>query len=274
MNSDAGPAKRKTVNRYFSFELPIWLLYLLCLLFMLASSEVGFRAGRRASAKFDEAIRSRISIFESAILGVLGLLMGFTMSMAVTRYDLRRLLVVQEANAIGTTWLRSKMMPAPEGSEFAGLLREYVDVRLRYVPALGMDRMPELRAQGKRLQNELWLRASGFALRDQRSVPAGLLLQSLNESIDLEGARWAAFWGRVPQSVIYVNVLIAMLAAELLGYGFGLVGKRHMVSTVLLAVSISGVLAVIVDLDRPWQGFIKISQQPMIDLQKDLANPR
>jgi hypothetical protein len=262
------------VNRYFSFELPIWLLYLLCLLFMLASSEVGFLAGRRASKKFDEAMRSRITIFESAILGVLGLLMGFTMSMAVTRFDLRRLLVVQEANAIGTTWLRSKMMPAPEGAEFAGLLREYVVVRLRYVPALDLDRLPELRAQGKRLQSELWLRASESALRDQRSVPAGLLLQSLNESIDLESARWAAFWGRVPQSVIYVNVLIAMLAAELLGYGFGLIGKRHMVSTVLLAVSISSVLAVIVDLDRPWQGFIKVSQQPMIDLQKDLANPR
>ena len=262
------------MNRYLTFEMPIWLLYLLCLLLMLACSEAGFLAGRRARAKFDGAMRSQITIFESAILGVLGLLMGFTMSMAVTRFDMRRLLVVQEANAIGTTWLRSKMMPEPEDAEFTGLLREYVDVRLRYVPAMDLNQMFELREQGRRLQNELWLRASGLALKDQRSVPAGLLLQSLNQSIDLEAARWAAFWGRVPQSVICMNTLIAMLAAELLGYGFGLIGKRHMVSTVMLAVSISGVLAVIVDLDRPWQGFIKVSQRPMIDLQKQLASPR
>jgi hypothetical protein len=262
------------VNRDFSFHLPIWLLCLLCLLLMLAFSEAGFRAGRRSRTQCDEAMRSRITIFESAILGVLGLLMGFTISMAVVRFDLRRQLVVAEANAIGTTWLRSKTMPAPDNAEFAGLLREYVNVRLRYVPPMDLDHMHELREEGRRLQDELWLRATGFALRDQRSVPAGLLLQSLNQSIDLEASRWAAFWARVPQSVIFMNLLIALLGATLLGYDFGLIGKRHMLSMVMLAIAISGVLTVIIDLDRPWQGLILVSQQPMIDLQKQLANSR
>lgn len=197
--------------------------------------------------------------------------MGFTMSMAVTRFELRRQLVVDEANAIGTTWLRSKMMPSPDNAEFAGLLRQYVDARMSYFEKQKLDQMPGLRAQGARLQSQLWSRAAGFAVKD-RSVNASLLLQSLNQSIDLEATRWAAFWGHVPQSVIFLNTLIAMLAAALLGYGFGLIGKRHMVSIVLLAVSISGVLSVIIDLDRPWQGFIAVSQQPMIDLQKQLAN--
>ena len=92
--------------------------------------------------------------------------------------------------------------------------------------------------------------------------------------IDLEATRWASFWSHVPQSVICVNVLIAMLAATLLGYGFGLIGRWHMISTLMLAVSISSVLAVIVDLDRPWQGYIRVSQQPMIDLQKQMENAR
>ena len=261
------------MNRYLSFATPIEILGLLCLLLMLACSEAGFRMGRRSRGNIDDAMRSNITIFESAILGVLGLLMGFTMSMAVTRFDVRRLLVVQEANAIGTTWLRSQMMPEPDRTEFAGLLRQYVDSRLRYAPAMDLDQMLELREQGQRLQGELWSRATGFAVRE-RSINAGLLLQTSNQMIDLEAARWAAFWGRVPQPVIYMNTLIAMLAATLLGYGFGLIGKRHLVSTVMLAVAISGVLTVIVDLDRPWQGFIKVSQQPMRDLQKQLANPR
>ena len=92
------------------------------------------------------------------------------------------------------------------------------------------------------MQDALWSYATAFAARDPRSVPAGLLLQTLNQMIDLEATRWASFWGHVPQSVIYVNVLIAMLAATLLGYGFGLIGKRHMISTLMLAVSISSVL--------------------------------
>jgi uncharacterized membrane protein len=259
------------VNRYLFFEVPIWLMSLIGLLFMLACSEIGFRAGYRARTRLDEAVRSRNTIFESAILGVLGLLMGFTMSMAVTRFELRRQLVVDEANAIGTTWLRSKMMPSPDNAEFAGLLRQYVDARMSYFEKQKLDQMPGLRAQGARLQSQLWSLASGFAVKD-RSVNASLLLQSLNQSIDLEATRWAAFWGHVPQSVIFLNTLIAMLAAALLGYGFGLIGKRHMVSIVLLAVSISGVLSVIIDLDRPWQGFITVSQQPMVDLQKQLAS--
>jgi hypothetical protein len=259
------------VNRYLFFDVPISLLALLALLLMLACSEIGFWAGWKARTRLDEAVRSRNAVFESAILAVLGLLMGFTMSMAVTRFELRRQLVVDEANAISTTWLRSKMMPAPDSTEFAGLLRQYVDTRLRYSPAMKLDDLPTVRAEGARLQGQLWSRAAGFAVKE-RSVNASLLLQSLNQSLDLEATRWAAFWGHVPQSVIFINVVIALLAAGILGYGFGLVGKRHLVPIVLLALAITGVLAVIVDLDRPWRGLIQVSQQPMIDVQKQLAD--
>ena len=124
------------------------------------------------------------------------------------------------------------------------------------------------------IQFALWSHATAFAAQDPRSVPAGLLLQTSNQMIDLEATRWATFWSHIPQSIIYVNVLIAMLVATLLGYGFGLIGRRHLISTLMLAVSISSVLVVIVDLDRPWQGYIRVSQQPMIDLQKQMEDAR
>lgn len=208
------------------------------------------------------------------MLGVLGLLMGFTMSMGATRFDVRRQLVVDEANAIGTTWLRSKMLPAPENAEFAGLLRQYVDARVRFTEENDLKQLPKQRELEARLQDELWSRATEFAARDPRSVPAGLLLQTSNQMIDLEATRWASFWSHIPQSVIYVNVLIAMLAATLLGYGFGLIGRRHMISTLMLALSISSALTVIIDLDRPWQGYIRVSQQPMIDLRQQFNKAR
>ena len=95
----------------------------------------------------------------------------------------------------------------------------------------------------------------------------GLLLQSLNEAFDLETARWTAFQNHVPASVIYVNAVLGLLSAMLVGYMFGVDGRRNFFSMCLLALSITLVLAVIIDLDRPRSGFIRGSQQPMIDLQ-------
>ncbi len=262
------------MNNYLFFEAPVELLGVICLSLMLACSEAGFRAGRKAHGSVGEAMRSRIAIFEGAMLGVLGLLMGFTMSMGATRFDVRRQLVVQESNAIGTTWLRSMMLPQPENTEFVGVLRRYVDARVNLASAKNLDELAQLREVATRLQPELWSRVTSFAARDTRSVPAGLLLDTTNQMIDLEATRWAYFWGHVPRSVILVNVFIAVLAATLLGYGFGLIGKRQIASMLMLALSISAVLTVIVDLDRPWQGYIRVSQQPMLDLQKQLNGAR
>src|SRR6202020_321593 len=114
------------------FELKLAVMAIFCVLLMLVCSEVGFLAGKKARATIDEAMRERVTIFESAVLGVLGLLMGFTMAMAVARFDLRRQLVVDEANAIDATWHRSQILPAPGNQEFAGILRKYVDQRVLY----------------------------------------------------------------------------------------------------------------------------------------------
>jgi hypothetical protein len=256
------------------FELKLAVMAIFCILLMLVCSEVGFLAGKKARPRVDEVMRERVTIFESAVLGVLGLLLGFTMSMAVARFDLRRQLVMDEANAIDTTWHRSQILPAPGNQEFANVLRKYVDQRVLYAAEKDDRRLPEERETGERLQDELWSRATAFAMADQRSVPAGLLMQSLNQMIDLEAARWTAFVTHVPQSVMLGNLFLALLSITMIGYGFGLIGKRHMFSTVMLAISISGVLMVITDLDRPREGFIKISQQPMIDVQKLINKSR
>jgi hypothetical protein len=147
------------VNRYLFFALPIEILGITCLVLMLACSEAGFRVGRRMRGSVDEAMRSRITIFEGAMLGVLGLLMGFTMSMGASRFDVRRQLVVEEANAIGTTWLRSKMLPEPENAEFAGLLHQYLDARVHFTEQRNLNELPRERSIEALLQDQLWSRA-------------------------------------------------------------------------------------------------------------------
>jgi hypothetical protein len=240
-----------------------WVFFAL----MLTATEAGFRLGRKLEARTPENIKSQISTVEAAILGILALLLGFTVSMAVSRFETRKQLVLEEADAIGTSSLRVQLLPAPAGPEIQSLLRRYVDVRVQYgTTGNNLARLEDLNRQTTRLQTEFWTRTAAYAQQDPNPVRVGLLLQSLNEAIDLAEARWMAFQNHVPESVIYVNATVGLLSAMLVGYSFGVNGRRNIFSMFMLAVSITLVLAVIIDLDRPRSGSIRVSQQPMIDL--------
>lgn len=238
---------------------------------MLASTELGFRLGRRSEGNVPDKTKSQVSAVEAAMLGILGLLLGFTMSMAVSRFELRKQNVLEEANAIGTACLRTQLLPPVPGKKILNQLREYTNVRLQFGMVGGdQKRIDAIRSHGARLQKEFWGEAAAFAQKEP--LRASLLMQSLNQVIDLEAARWKAFNDHVPDSVIYVNALVGLLAAMLVGYTYGLSGRRHIFSMCVLAVAITIVLSVIVDLDRPRSGLIRVSQQPMIDLQRSLQD--
>jgi hypothetical protein len=238
---------------------------------LLASGELGFRLGGRSNAKDHEAAKSAITSVEAAVLGVLGLLLAFTLVMAVSRFDTRRQLVLDEANAIDKAYWRSQLVPPPEGSKLADLLREYVDVKVHFFDAgMDPDHLRASRERVARLQQELWSRASANAQKDRQSIPAGLLLQSLDQAFDLENSSWTEFMIHVPDGVLWVDIFVGLLAALLVGYDFGITGYRNPLSTWLLAVCIATVLTVIIDLDQPRQGLIQVGLQPLIDLQHHL----
>jgi hypothetical protein len=234
---------------------------------MLASTEIGFRLGYRSEPSVPDRTKSQVSAVEAAMLAILGLLLGFTMSMAVSRFELRKQNVLDEANAIGTACLRTQLLPDVPGKSILARLHDYTNVRIEFGMA-GSDqkRIDALRKQGALLQKQFWGEAAAFAQKEP--LRASLLMQSLNQVIDLEAARWKAFNDHVPDSVIYVNALVGLLASLLVGYTYGLSGRRHILSMCVLAVAITIVLAVILDLDRPRSGLIRVSQEPMIDLQR------
>lgn len=238
---------------------------------MLAASEAGFRLGRRPNQPTREKAQSQISTIEAGILGVLGLLLGFTMSMAVTRFEMRKQLVLEEANAIRAAHLRTQLLPAAEGQEIADLLRAYVKTRIPSdIDRPVYNQIAAVRQDAVRLQNAFWQRAVAYGQRAPNPELAGLLLQSLNKVIDLDAARWMAFQDQVPGAVICVIAVVGLLAATVVGYTFGLGGLRQQFSISVLSLAITLVLAVIIDLDWPYEGIIRVSQQPMVDLQKQL----
>lgn len=261
------------VNVNASFHgLPEWLTWLLFLCAMVVACETGYIMGLRSRAA--EKTRTLIPTITGSILALLGLLLGFTMSMSVSRYDVRRRLVLEEANAINGAYLQVQALPTSESSELQELLRKYADNRLRVSQTI---RDAQLLQRGKeedvRLQNELWSRAAALSRKDPQSVPAGLLMESLRSVFDLENSRWIGFVAHVPESVIYVNGLMGLVAVLMVGYGFGLSGHRHPLSEALLIVAITLVMALIVELDYPSSGVIRVSQQPLMDVQRRIAAP-
>jgi hypothetical protein len=244
-----------------------WFWGLLFFGLILVAGEAGFRLGRRSRVRHQQETRKLIDSVEVAVLGVLGLLLAFSLVMAVSRFDRRRDLVLEEANAIHASYWRSQLIPAPEGPALAGLLLQYVDAQVHYFDA-GVDpgRLEVSRERTARLQTDLWSQAQAAAQKDSRSIPTGLLLQSLNQTFELENSRWTELQIHVPTGVIGVDVIVGLLA----GYNFGVAGNRNLISWFLLAVCIATVLAVIVDLDQPRQGLIQVDQRPLIDLQRQL----
>jgi hypothetical protein len=248
-----------------------YLIIAALLITFLAATEIGFRSGRSRQSREDEQTRFHITSLQGPLLGLLALMLGFTFSMALSRYDMRKELVLAESNAIGTAYLRARLMPEPHRSENVRLLNAYVDARLDFYNA-GNDpvRLAAAKADAAHLQQQLWAMAIAMSQLDTRSVPLGLFVQSLNAVFDLDADRSQALQNHVPKPVLALVSIIAAVALAFIGHGCGLHGRRHFVSTALVALLLALVLAVILDLDLPRQGLIKIKQDSMISLQREI----
>ena len=202
-------------------------------------------------------------MLQGALLGVVGLLLAFGLSLAVSRYEDRRASIVQETNAIGTTWLRAQTLPEPQRSRSLELLRDYTETAIRfadYVP--GSDGANAAADDEEAIQRRLWADA-GEALdeRPKDSAPR-LYVETLNEMIDAQTARVAALNNRVPDAVLTLEVVGAAIALGLLGAYMTVIG-RQIFAVVLVAALVAFLVLVICDLDRPTRGMIQVPDAPL-----------
>jgi len=250
-----------------------WMVFLTTTVLLVSLAEAGFRSGFRLFVTRDEQRKSQIGTIQGAILGMLALLLGFTFSMAVGRYENRRDLVLQEANSIGTTFLRASLLPAEHKIQVENLLRRYVDTRLDFFAA-GRDDSHVLKAESEsaRLQRELWSHAV-VATREVPTAITATFITSLNETIDLDESRLTAFRSRVPAAVWPLLLVVAGVGCYATGYGAGASGARTVFSNLMLPLLLAFVVTIIADFDHPRHGLISISQQPMLDLKSNLAVP-
>lgn len=245
--------------------LPLWALLILVIVLVLLSVEVGYRVGRR-TRRTEESGDTPLDEMIGATLGLLAFLLAFTFSMAASRYDVRRQLLLDEANAIGTTWLRAGLLPEG-GEEIRTLLREYTDVRL----AAPHDLQESIRLS-EHLQGELWNRAAPLATSGRNPVIVALFIQSLNDLIDLHAKRLtASVRNRIPLSIWAALYCVTALSFAALGYHAGLVRVRRSLALLPVALTFAVVIGLIADLDRPQEGTLTVSQEPLLDVLKSMG---
>jgi hypothetical protein len=245
-------------------ELPLWAVFVGTSVIILFAAESGLWLGRYVRRRVQERTKAPIGEIVAAMLGLLAFMLGFTFSLAATRFDGRRMLVLEEANAIGTTYLRAGLLAEPHRSELRRLLREYVKTRIVSGPR---EQIWQAKVRSEELHKQLWSQATEVGEKNPASITVGLFISSLNETIDLHAKRvQLGMRNQIPILIWAVLYLLAVLAIGMMGYHTGIEGAGRFFGFVPMIITFSMVLILIADLDRPQEGLLKVSQQSLIDL--------
>jgi hypothetical protein len=250
-------ASRRIFFRLTTFELAIILFGV-----VLGATAIGILLGRRVH-HLSDSLKEPFGVLQGALLGVVGLILAFGLSLAVSRYEDRRAAIVAEANAIGTTYLRAQTLPEPIRSRSLTLLTTYTESAVQlsdHIP--GSDEERAAAAEEERLQRQLW--ALGGQALDAAPVASAprLYIETLNQMIDSQNVRTAALNNQVPIAVLILEVLGAGLALGLLGAYLAIMG-RGVVAVALASLLVAFLLFVIADLDRPTRGLIRVPDAVM-----------
>lgn len=225
---------------------------------MLACLELGYRVGCRAEAT-DGSAHEGLGAIEAAIFALLGLLLGFAFAGAMSRLDARRQLIVREANAIGTAYLRLDVLPPSDQAELRRLFREYLEARFRaYEGGADLETADGFIAQAAQLQQHIWARAIAAGHVDQTQNTTRVGLPAINDMIDVTTARTVAARTRLPTLVLVLLLVVALLSALIAGYGMAKRKRRSVLHVVLYAAAVATTVYVVLDLDNPRIGLIRL----------------
>lgn len=246
---------------------PIWAIYILTVIVLFLAAEAGFRIGKLVQKRWPDQSEAGVGTVVGASLALLGFLLAFVTNIAIDNFNQRRLLVVSEANAIGTTYLRAGYLPDPYGVDSREYLREYVNLRLE-----ALDRATRVTAisRSEQIHDELWLMAEEVA-KENPTPTIALYLASLNEVIDLHTERVNAELGyRVPPIIVMGLYVVAVMTMILIGVYDSYREKHNLLALIMVVLVVSVVFFVIIDMDRSNVGLLQIPQKALVELQQRL----
>jgi hypothetical protein len=254
------------------FRLSTWELWLIIAAVVMGFLAAGYLAGRYLRTHA-ETLREPVGIVQGAFFALVGLILAFGLTLAIGRYDDRRAAVVDDANTIGTTYLRAQTLAEPVRSRSLELLSQYTDASLALSHAVPTTaRFARVVARQNVLQRRLWTLAGNALTGAPRDSAPRLYVETLNEMIDQQTVRVAALNNRIPNAVLALEVFGAAFAFGLLALYTAMHGRG--VTTVILAGTLLTVLLLVIfDLDRPTRGLIRVPDTPLVALRASMTPP-
>ncbi len=251
-------------------QSPIWVVYLVTVVVALVGAEIGFRIGTWQQRRDPSSRKTPMTgAVVGGMLGLMAFLMAFCIGIVIGQHNGRKAMVVTEANAVGTAYLRAGFLGEPDRTSTRDLLREYVEVRLAVAadPALYDSTL----TRSEEIHGELWSIVEDNIRQGQESAIMALFVDAINEVIDVHSLRLAAVDLRLPELLWLVLYAATVLSFLLVGVASSADGKRDPLAILLFALAFVAVLTVIVDLDRPQQGILTVSQTALSDLLRQMT---
>jgi hypothetical protein len=247
-------------------DFPV-LVFVVSFAVLLLASWIGASVIRRELSLAQDT-REEFGVILAATLTLLGLIIGFSFSMALERYDQRKNYEEAEANAIGTEYLRLDFLPPADAASARLLLKRYVEQRILFYTTRGQAKLKQVNVETARLQDELWAAVRGPAAAQDRIMDA-LAVAGMNDVINSQGYTQAAWWNRIPPAAWILLLVIAVLCNLMVGFNFGRAQhKRRLIYILPFIVSIAFLL--IADIDSPRGGMIRVKPQNLISLMDSL----
>lgn len=252
-------------------SVPVPVIFILLIVIGLLIYEGGFRLGRWYQHRTPDEKEGSTGLMVGSLLGLLALLLAFTVGMASDRFDARRKLNVEEANTIGTAYLRAGYLPEPFHTEIRSLMHEYAPLQIlspdREITLANLERSSEL-------LDQIWAQTEELARQYMDTEMITLFVEAVNVMIDTHESRVvASIYARVPETIIYVLIVGSTLTVGMIGYNAGLLRRRSLTGAVVLVVVLATVITLVIDLDRPRDGLLIVSQQSFLNLQAIMDAP-
>jgi hypothetical protein len=256
-------------------DIPIPVILVLTIIVVMLAVEVGYRLGSARRRRSEDETESPVGAIAGAILGLTAFMLAFTFGIAAERHFTKRALVRDEAVALRTAWNRSDFLPEADRAVAKSLLRDYVDLRVRFAQRGSLDpqHVKSALAETHRIQTRLWDMAVANARLDMNSDVAALYIESLNDVAGLHASRVAiGIQARIAGIIWVALYCLTALGVLSVGYQTGIAGSKRSLSWLILAVSFAMLISLIASLDRPDNGLITVTQQPLIDLREEMSD--
>lgn len=252
--------------------ISIGSLFAFTAVLVVIAIEAGYWAGHAVHRNRENEKESAVATIVSANMALLAFVLAFTFAIVSNLYEARKTLVREDANTIRTAFLRADFLPEPDRGKVAELFAEYVDLRVRMAQGPSPESIRQGLVRSERIHRQLWEMALAQARTGTQPAISNLYIPALNEMIRVYALRVdIALETRLPRNIWLVQYTLLVLAMAGFGYQMANAGSRRSWATPCLALSFAVVIALIASLDRPMSGYFTAPQQPMADLQAEIA---